>query len=117
MQEGKARGVTMLEVANRSGMQFDVNADRGMDIPFLSFNGENFGYISPCGVAAPEYFDDQKLGFLKSFTAGFLTTCGLKIAGAPCEYEEKPMDCMEMYPTFPQRNFGMNWWKQTAART
>lgn len=89
LQEGKARGVTMLEVANRSGMQFDVNADRGMDIPFLSFNGENFGYISPCGVAAPEYFDDQKLGFLKSFTAGFLTTCGLKIAGAPCEYEGK----------------------------
>lgn len=89
LQEGKARGVTMLEVANRSGMQFDVNADRGMDIPYLNFNGENIGYISPCGVVAPEYFNDRDLGFLKSFTAGFLTTCGLKIAGAPCEYEGK----------------------------
>lgn len=87
MQEGKAQGVELLDVQNRSGMHFDVNISRGMDIPYLDFCGENVGFISPCGVVAPEYFDDQGLGFLKSFTAGFLTTCGLKLAGAPCEYE------------------------------
>lgn len=87
MQEGKAAGVEMLDVQNRSGMHFDVNVSRGMDIPYLDFCGENVGFISPCGVVAPEYFDDKELGFLKSFTAGFLTTCGLKVAGAPCEYE------------------------------
>ncbi|HJB15939.1 MAG TPA: aldose 1-epimerase family protein [Candidatus Blautia excrementipullorum] len=87
MQEGKASGVDMIDVQNRSGMHFDVNVSRGMDIPYLDFCGENVGFISPCGVVAPEYFDDKELGFLKSFTAGFLTTCGLKAAGAPCEYE------------------------------
>lgn len=87
MQEGKASGVDMIDVQNRSGMHFDVNVSRGMDIPYLDFCGENVGFISPCGVVAPEYFDDKELGFLKSFTAGFLTTCGLKVAGAPCEYE------------------------------
>ena len=87
MQEGKADGVEMIDVQNRSGMHFDVNVSRGMDIPYLDFCGENIGFISPCGVVAPEYFDDKGLGFLKSFTAGFLTTCGLKVAGAPCEYE------------------------------
>lgn len=87
MQEGKAQGVEMLDVQNRSGMHFDVNISRGMDIPYLDFCGENVGFISPCGIVAPEYFDDKELGFLKSFTAGFLTTCGLKMAGAPCEYE------------------------------
>lgn len=87
MQEGKANGVEMIDVQNRSGMHFDVNVSRGMDIPYLDFCGENVGFISPCGVVAPEYFDDKELGFLKSFTAGFLTTCGLKVAGAPCEYE------------------------------
>ena len=87
MQEGKANGVEMIDVQNRSGMHFDVNVSRGMDIPYLDFCGENIGFISPCGVVSPEYFDDKGLGFLKSFTAGFLTTCGLKVAGAPCEYE------------------------------
>ena len=87
LQEGKAKGVAMLDVQNRSGMHFDVDMSRGMDIPHLDFQGENIGFISPCGVVAPEYFDDKELGFLKSFTAGFLTTCGLKLAGAPCEYE------------------------------
>ena len=87
MQDGKADGVQMLDVCNRSGLHFDVNLSRGMDIPYLDFNGENIGFISPCGVVAPTYFDDKGLGFLKSFTAGFMTTCGLKLAGAPCEYE------------------------------
>ena len=87
MEDGKASGVEMVDVQNRSGMHFDVNISRGMDIPYLDFCGENIGFISPCGVVAPEYFDDKGLGFLKSFTAGFMTTCGLKVAGAPCEYE------------------------------
>lgn len=89
MLEGKAKDVELVHVQNRSGMQFDVNISRGMDIPYLDFCGENIGYVSPCGVVGPEYFDDKELGFLKSFTAGFLTTCGLKVAGAPCEYEGK----------------------------
>lgn len=89
MEEGKASGCQMIDVSNHSGMHFDVNISRGMDIPYLDFNGENMGFISPCGVVAPEYFDDRELGFLKSFTAGFLTTCGLNMAGAPCEYEGK----------------------------
>lgn len=89
MQEGKAGGVEMIDVQNRSGMHFDVNVSRGMDIPYLDFCGENIGFISPCGVVAPQYFDDKGLGFLKSFTAGFLTTCGLKSAGAPSEYKGK----------------------------
>ena len=87
LQDGKAAGVAMLHVYNRSGMNFSANISRGLDVTYLDFLGENIGFISPCGVVAPEYFDDKGLGFLKSFTAGFMTTCGLKMAGAPCEFE------------------------------
>jgi len=87
MQEGKAAGVTMIDVHNRSGMHFDVNVSRGLDITHLDFLGENCSYISPCGITAPEYFDDKALGFLKSFTAGFLTTCGLRTIGAPSVHD------------------------------
>lgn len=89
MQDGKAAGVEFLDVQNRSGMHFDVNVSRGMDIPYLNFCGENIGFVSPCGVVAPQYFDDKEFGFLKSFTAGFMTTCGLQMAGAPCDFEGK----------------------------
>lgn len=89
MQDGKADGVELLDVQNRSGMHFDVCTSRGMDIPYLDFCGENIGFVSACGVVGPEYLDDKGLGFLKSFTAGFLTTCGLKVIGSPCEYEGK----------------------------
>lgn len=89
MLEGKASGVQMIAVSNRSGMRFEVNASRGLDIPYLNYNGENVGFISPSGVVHPAYFDSKGLGFLKSFTAGFLTTCGLSLAGAPCTYEGK----------------------------
>lgn len=87
LQKGKGAPAKLLDVKNRSGMDFTINLDRGMDIPYLSYHGENVGFVSPCGVVAPQYFDDRGLGFLKGFTAGFLTTCGLKYAGGPCEYE------------------------------
>ena len=55
-----------------------------MDISRISYNGTNMGYFAPCGYVAPAFYDDKGEGFLKSFTAGFLTTCGLNAAGSPC---------------------------------
>ena len=42
------------------------------------------GYFSPAGYVAPAYYQDWGTNFLKSFTAGFLTTCGLTAVGNPC---------------------------------
>ena len=89
MLDGRAEGAKLLDVQNGSGMNFSINISRGMDIPYLSYKGCNISFVSPCGVVAPEYFDDKELGFLKSFTAGFLTTGGLSYIGGPCEYEGK----------------------------
>lgn len=36
---------------------------------------------------APAYYDQQEFGFSKSFTCGFLTTCGLSNIGVPTEDE------------------------------
>lgn len=89
MAGGKADGVKMLNVQDGSGLSFDVNLDRGLDLPYLSYKGNNMSYIAPCGIVAPPYFDDKGIGFLKSFTAGFLTTCGLQNIGNPGTYEGK----------------------------
>ncbi len=40
-------------------------------------------YFSPCGYVAPAYYEATGSNWLKSFTAGFLTTCGLQAVGSP----------------------------------
>lgn len=82
---GKGDGMRLLQVKNGKGLEFTVSVDRCADISRLSFRGINMGYFSPCGYVAPAYHDDKGIGFLKSFTAGFLTTCGLTAVGSPCE--------------------------------
>ena len=81
---GKAGGVKAFDVNNGTGLVFTVLADRCLDISRLSFKGINCSYISKTGVVAPEYNETEGIGFLRSFYAGFLTTCGLRNVGAPC---------------------------------
>lgn len=82
---GKAKGVKAFDVNNGSGLAFTVLADRCLDIAGLSFKGINCSYISKTGIVAPEYFDENGIGFLRSFHGGFLTTSGLRNVGSPCE--------------------------------
>ena len=82
---GKGDGMRLLQVRNGKGLEFTVSADRCADITRLSFKGDNYSFISPCGYVAPAYYDDQGVNWLQSFTAGFVTTCGLSAVGNPCE--------------------------------
>lgn len=80
---GKGDGMRILHVRNNKGLAFDISLDRAGDISRLTFKGDNFGYFAPCGYVAPAYYDHVGAGFLKSFTAGFFTTCGLTTVGSP----------------------------------
>ena len=90
---GKGDGMRLLQLRNATGLEMTVCADRCADIYRLIFKGDNMGYFSPAGYVAPSYYDKEGLNFLKSFTAGFLTTCGLTAAGSPCvdEGEQLPL--------------------------
>ncbi|HBE12684.1 MAG TPA: DUF4432 domain-containing protein [Clostridiales bacterium] len=85
LKGGKGEGMRLLEIHNGKGMLITLCPDRCLDITRLHFKGDNMGYFSPCGYVAPPYYDDAGVGFLRSFTAGFLTTCGLRNAGNPSE--------------------------------
>jgi len=85
LTEGRAKGVRAFDVSNGTGLNFTVLQDRCLDIAGISFNGTNCSYISKTGIVAPEYYSEGGIGFLRSFTAGFLTTCGLRNVGSPCE--------------------------------
>ena len=47
--------------------------------------GMNMGYFSPCGFVGSSYYDRREDHWLKSFTAGFLTTCGLTTVGGDAQ--------------------------------
>ena len=81
---GKGDGMRILRVRNAKGLNFEISLDRCGDISRLNFKGDNFGYFAPCGYVSPKYYDSKGTGFLKSFTAGFFTTCGLTAVGSPC---------------------------------
>jgi hypothetical protein len=101
---GKGDGMRLLQVKNGKGLEFTVSADRCADISRLSFKGDNFGYFSPCGYVSPQYYDDQGIGFLKSFTAGFLTTCGLTAVGSPCIDNEENLPLHGTIANTPAEN-------------
>ena len=82
---GRGDGMRLFLVRNGKGLAFTVSADRAADIARLTFDGMNMGYFAPCGYVAPAYYDDREDLFLKSFTAGFLATCGLTNVGVACE--------------------------------
>ncbi|MGI6113656.1 MAG: aldose 1-epimerase family protein [Mahellales bacterium] len=81
---GKAQGVRAVDVKSGSGLEFTVLPDRCMDIAWLSYKGNNLSYISKTGIVSPQYYNETGFNFLRSFYAGFLTTCGLMNVGSPC---------------------------------
>ena len=93
LQNGKGDGMHFLFVRNGKGLEVWISLDRAGDVSRVSFLGENMGYFAPCGYVAPQYYDRVGAGFLKSFTAGFFTTCGLTAVGSPCtdDGEELPL--------------------------
>lgn len=93
LTRGKGKGMYLLEVYNGKGLHMTISLDRCADISRLWYKGKNIGYFSPCGYVAPSYYDSHGDHFLKSFTGGFLTTCGLESVGVPCcdQGEELPM--------------------------
>ena len=82
---GKGDGLRLFEVNNGKGLEITISPDRAADITRLRYKGINLSYMSPCGYVAPSYYDRAGDHWLKSFTAGFLTTCGLETVGTPSE--------------------------------
>ena len=90
---GKGDGMRFLQVRNGNGLEISLSLDRCADLSRVTYKGVNYGYFAPCGYVSPQYYDEKGIGFLKSFTAGFMTTCGLTSVGNPCvdEGEELPL--------------------------
>lgn len=80
---GRADGMKVVILRNGRGLTATLAADRCLDPMRLEYKGDNLGFFSPAGWAAPQYYQPEE--FLRNFTAGFMTTCGLESVGSDCE--------------------------------
>lgn len=85
---GKREGMKILHIKNGLGLEMCISLNRGGDISSLSLHGKNMSYLCPNGYVHSAYYDDKGIGWLKSFTGGFLTTCGFNNVGNPCQDED-----------------------------
>ena len=83
--DGKAAGVRAIDVKTGSGLRFKIIQDRGMDIADAEFKGVPISWLCKNGIIAPSFFENSETGFLRSFTGGLFTTCGLTQVGTPCQ--------------------------------
>lgn len=81
IDEGKARGVQVIEIATAGGLQVDLMPDSGLDIGQVRFRGVNMSWISKNGCDAPSADNPFEMEFLKYFPGGLLFTGGLRNTG------------------------------------
>ena len=89
LDDGRGHGIRGYQVSTGGGLDFNVLADRCLDILDFRHNGRSLCWHSGVGPVSPAYYEADGANFLRSFFGGMLTTCGLTNAGTPCEDEGK----------------------------
>jgi hypothetical protein len=84
VDDGKGRGMRVLEFNSGGGLTFTVHPDRGMDIGQAFYRGVPLAWTSCNGeAAAPQFYDAQGFEWLRTWGGGLLTGCGLTNVGGP----------------------------------
>lgn len=79
---GRADGVEAIEIHNGDALTVTLLPDRGLDIFSVRYNGKEMAYHAPGGIIHPAYYNDIGPRWLRSFSGGFLATCGLEWIGS-----------------------------------
>ncbi len=81
IDEGKAKGISVIEVGTPDGLQVDILPDAGLDIGQVRYKGTNVTFISKNGYDSPAAIGPYETEFLNTFPGGMLYTCGLRSTG------------------------------------
>ena len=103
LADGWGRNLRGIDVNSGSGLQYTILPDRGMDISLASFKGTNLVYITCNGETHPAFYEPESFGWLRTFTGGLLTTCGLTYLGSPVSDEGENLGLHGRYSTLPAR--------------
>lgn len=85
LDDGPAHDCKCIDVRTGSGLEYTVVCDRGLDISLASYKGVNLVYLTEGMETNPAAVDPWETEWLRTFSAGLLTTCGPNHLGNPCE--------------------------------
>ncbi len=88
LDDGKGRGMRVIDVRNASGLAFSIYPDKGLDIGQTDFNGCSLTWGAPNGEVAPAFYDAGGAEWLRSWAGGLMTTCGWLNVGGACDTRE-----------------------------
>jgi len=106
LSAGRERGVRGFELTTGTGFAFTVLADRALDITRASFRGRSLVYLAPAGEVHPAYYEPQGIGWLRTFPAGLLTTCGLSSLGSPTTDDGEELGLHGRISNLPMEELG-----------
>lgn len=103
LSDGQGRNMRGIDVNTGSGLEYTILPDRGMDISLARYKGHNLVYISPNGETHPAFYEPENYGWLRTFSGGLLTTCGLTYLGHPVKDGDEELGLHGRYSTLPAR--------------
>lgn len=83
LDNGAGRGTRIAWINTGTGLRYKVVLDRAMDIADAFYNQHSLAWLSQSGVTPPQPFSDRGIDWLRTFSGGLLTTCGLTHVGGP----------------------------------
>jgi hypothetical protein len=103
LTDGWGRNLRAIDINSGSGLNYTILPDRGMDISLASFKGINLVYLTCNGETNPSFYEPENIGWLRTFTGGLLTTCGLSHIGNPVNDENEHYGLHGRYSTTPAK--------------
>ncbi|MEQ8336973.1 MAG: aldose 1-epimerase family protein [Cyclobacteriaceae bacterium] len=83
VDNGAGRNTRIAWINTGTGLRYKVVIDRGMDIVDAFYNQHSLAWLSHGGVMSPESYAQTGFDWLKTFSGGLMTTCGLTHVGGP----------------------------------
>ncbi len=108
LADGPAMNMRAADIDTGGGLSLTVLPDRGMDISLASYKGINISYLTCTGEINPAFFEPEGVGWLRTYTAGLLTTCGLTYLGPPVKDGDEELGLHGRYSTIPVRQLSDN---------
>lgn len=90
LDNGIGKGTRIAWVNTGTGLRYKVVLDRAMDIVDAFYNEHSLSWMSHSSVSYPQPFSNKGIDWLKNFSGGLVTTCGLDHAGGPDDFDANP---------------------------
>lgn len=106
VSNGPAAGCRQIELRTSGGIDLRISPDRGFDIAQAWWRGESVAWAAP-SREGPPVPNLRGLDWIRSFSGGLVTTCGLRHVGAPTDdhglhgqFSHQRADVRAVGPTF-----------------